>query len=274
MPYLFLIPSAIFFILFVAWPIYKVVELSFYQTNFITTKFVGFQNYIDSFSNEMFLSSIKNSIFYMILLIAGMLFVSLSISLIIFKLSKKWHDISRILLYIPVLSGGIIIAQVWKWIFSNEGVANWLLSLFNIPSVNWFTQGFTAIPIVILVVVVSSFGSHVIIILSSLLSIDKGIFEAAMIDGANARQIRNKITLPLLAPTIALVALLSMIASLQIFETIYALVPQEYAYTPTFSIYTLGFKFSKWGMASAQSVMLLLVTVALSIIKKKVEKQQ
>jgi len=192
----------------------------------------------------------------------------------IFKLTKKWHDISRILLYIPVLSGGIIIAQVWRWIFSSDGIINWFLSLFNLPAINWFAQGLTSIPIVVMVVIVSSFGSYVIIILSSLTSIDKGIFEAAMIDGANARQIRNKITLPLLAPTIALVGLLSMIASMQIFETIYALVPQEYAYTPTFSIYTLGFKNSKWGMASAQSVILLLITVGLSILKRKVEKQQ
>lgn len=274
MAYLFLAPSIIFFALFIAWPILKVVQLSLYQTNFITTTFVGLQNYIDSFRNEIFLQSLANSIWYIILMVVGMVIASVSMSIFIFRLSKKWQDISRILLYIPVLSGGIIIAQVWRWIFSSDGVVNWFLSLLKIQPVSWFSQGSTAIPIIVMIVVVNSFGSYVIIVISSLVSIDKGIFEAAMIDGASNKQINFMIILPLLIPTIALVSLMSMIASLQIFETIYALSPQVYAFTPTYCIYTLGFKLSKWGMASAQSVILLFITVILSILKRKVENER
>jgi len=270
-PYLFLIPAIIFFTLFIVWPIIKVIQLSFYQTNFITTSFVGLQNYIDSFKNEIFLQSLLNSFWYIILMVSGMVIVSVFMSLIVFRLSKKWQDTSRILFYIPVLASGIIIAQVWRWIFSNDGIINWIFSLLNISPISWFSQGATAIPIVVMIVIISSFGSYVIIILSSLTSIDKGIFEAAMIDGANNRQINFKIIIPLLAPTIALISLMAMIASLQIFETIYALAPQQFAFTPTYSIYTLGFKLSKWGMASAQSVLLLIITVGLSVLKKKVE---
>ena len=270
-PYLFLIPSFIFFILFSVWPIIEVLRLSFYQTNFITSTFVGLQNYIDSFQNEMFLSAMRNSFWYVILMVSGITFSSLFIALTVSNLSKKWQDTSRILIYVPVLSGGIIIAQVWKWVFSTEGVANWLLGLFGIDPVFWFSQGSTAIPVVVFVVVMASIGTYMIIFLASILSIDKGIFEAARIDGASKSQIKWMITIPILTPTIILVSLLAMIASLQVIETVMALVPQTYAFTPAFSIYTLGFKFSKWGMASAQSIILLVITVMLSILKKRIE---
>jgi len=266
-----LLPALLFFLLFTGWPIFEVVRMSLYKTNFIASTFVGLDNYKALFSNEMFLQSMKNSIFYVILLTFGHLFMSVTVALAVFKLNKRWQDITRILVYIPVLAAGIIIAQVWRWIFSANGVANWLLSLVGIDKVNWFGQSATAIPVVVFVVVVSSFGTFVIIILANLLSIDKSIIEAAMIDGASERQIKWKILLPMIFPTLSLVALLAMINALQIFETIYALVPQQYAYTPTFCIYTMGFKLSQWGMASAESVLLLCVVVVLSLLKRKVE---
>jgi len=273
-PYLFLIPAIIFFTLFTAWPIIKVIQLSFYQTNFITTTYVGLGNFISLFRDDVFIQSLKNSVAYILLLPCVNVVISLSLLFMTSKLSKKWQDASRILLYIPTLSGGIIIAQVWKWIFSINGVANWFVSLFGLSSINWFGQGSTAIPVVVFIVSMASFGGYVIILLAAITSIDKGIIESARIDGASEGQIRRKIIIPLLMPTILLIILLSMIASLQIFETIYALVPQSYAFTPTYSIYTLGFKLSKWGLASAQSVILLFITILLSIVKQKVEKNE
>lgn len=270
---LFLLPSFVFFLLFSVWPIIEVFRLSLFDTNFITTTFVGLQNYIDTFRNETFVQALINSGLYIALMVVGTTTISLFISLLVANLNKRWQDISRILLYIPVLAGGVIIAQVWRWVFSNEGVANWLLSLFGLKGLSWFGQGITAIPVIVFIVILSSFGSYVIIILASILSIDKSIFEAARIDGATDGQIKRFIIIPLLVPTLILVSLLAMIASLQIVETIMTLAPQVYAATPTYAIYLNGFKFSKWGMASAQSVILLLITVGLSIVKRKVEKQ-
>ena len=274
MIFFLLLPSLIFFLLFTVWPIIEVFRLSLFSTNFIVTNFVGLQNYIDTFKNETFVQSLYNGGYYLVLMVVGITGVSLFMSLFISNLNKKWQDTTRILIYIPVLSGGIIIAQVWKWVFSNEGVANWFLSLFGIDKVFWFSQGITAIPVIVFIVVLASLGSYIIIFLSSILSIDYTIFEAARIDGATDRQIRRYIIIPILIPTIILVSLLAMIASLQIVETIMVLAPQIYAATPTYAVYMNGFKFSKWGMASAQSVILLIITIGLSLIKRKVEKSK
>ncbi len=270
MKYLLLAPTLVFFLLFTLWPIIKVIEMSFYQTNFIVTRFVGLQNYVDLFNNEAFIQSIKNSLLYITILPLLNVIVSVSITFLIADLSKKWQDISKILIYIPVLGGGIILAQVWRWVFAIDGLMNWILSLFHIAPVYWFGNSVTSIVVICVIVVIASFGGYIIMLLAALTSIDKSIYEAAKIDGASDFQIKIKIILPLIKSTIALIYLLSMIASLQIFEYIYALVPQQYAATITYNIYVTGFKNSKWGLASAQAVILMVITFILSYFQRKI----
>ena len=273
MKYLLLAPTLVFFLLFTLWPIIKVIEMSFYQTNFIVTRFVGLQNYVDLFNNEAFIQSIKNSLLYITILPLLNVIVSVSITFLIADLSKKWQDISKILIYIPVLGGGIILAQVWRWVFAIDGLMNWVLSLFNIAPIYWFGDGYISITIICIIVVTTTFGGYVIILLASLTSIDKSIYEAARMDGASNFQIKMKIVLPLIKSTIALVYLLSMIASLQVFEYIYALVPQQYAATITYNIYVTGFKNSKWGLASAQAVILMIITFILSYLQRRISNE-
>ena len=273
MKYLLLAPTLVFFLLFTLWPIIKVIEMSFYQTNFIVTRFVGLQNYVDLFNNEAFIQSIKNSLLYITILPLLNVIVSVSITFLIADLSKKWQDISKILIYIPVLGGGIILAQVWRWVFAIDGLMNWILSLFHIAPVYWFGNSVTSIVVICVIVVIASFGGYIIMLLAALTSIDKSIYEAAKIDGASDFQIKIKIILPLIKSTIALIYLLSMIASLQIFEYIYALVPQQYAATITYNIYVTGFKNSKWGLASAQAVILMIITFILSYLQRRISNE-
>ena len=205
MKYFLLMPTLIFFLLFTLWPIIKVIEMSFYQTNFIVTRFVGLQNYVDLFNNEAFIQSIKNSLLYITILPLLNVIVSVSITFLIADLSKKWQDISKILIYIPVLGGGIILAQVWRWVFAIDGLMNWILSLFHIAPVYWFGNSVTSIVVICVIVVIASFGGYIIMLLAALTSIDKSIYEAAKIDGASDFQIKIKIILPLIKSTIALI---------------------------------------------------------------------
>ena len=244
------------------------VKLSLYKTNFITTKFVGLKNYIYALTDPDFLRSILNSLFYAALLIPGQVLVALFIALSIYTMKKKWIDTSRIVFYLPVLSAGIIIAQVWRWVFHIQGPINYMLG----KDISWFGQWYTAIPVIAFIVVFSSLGGNVIILLASILSIDKCIIESARIDGANSFQIKTMIIIPMISKTVILIAVLSAIASFQIFENILALAPQTYAATMTFFIYQQGFLFSKYGIAAAEAVVLLVITVVLILIKKKVEK--
>ena len=273
MKYFFLLHAIIFFSLFTAWPIEKVIELSFLKTNFISTVFVGFDNYFQALNDSNFIISILNSLFYCILMIPGQLFLGLGSAFLIFKLSKKWQDISRIIFYIPVLAAGIIIAQIWRWIFHIQGLFNWIIGLIGIAPINYFGDWFTAIPSIAFIVIVSSFGANTIIFLASMQSIDKSLFEAAEMDGASWRQVKYSIMIPMIMPSISLVILLSAIASFGIFETIYSLAPQSYAATMTYGIYRTGFLFSKYGLASAEAIIFLIIILSLSLIKNRIEKR-
>ena len=269
-----LLPVFIFFLLFTLWPLGEVVYLSLLKTNFIITSFIGFQNYIDLFSDKVFIQSFFNSIFYACLLVPGQIILSLVFSLMIYNLSKKWQDISRIIFYVPVLAGGIILASIWKWVFHVDGLINYLLSLLSIDKVFFFSNTITSIPIVSFIVLITSFGAYVIIVMANILSIDKAIFEAARIDGANQFQINIFIIIPMIKKTLELVGLLAMIASFQIFENIYSLVPQSYAATMTYEIYRSSFKNSKYGLASAMSIILLVIILIISLIKRRIENNE
>lgn len=272
MKFLLLLPTVIFYILFTAWPLVEVVKLSFFKTNFMKTAFIGFDNFIFALTDKDFITSILNSFFYAGLMIPGLIISALFLSLILYSMKKKWQDISRIMFYLPVLSAGIIIANSWKWIFHVDGPINWFLSFFNV-NVSWFSEWFTAIPVISFIVIFSSFGGNVIIFLSAILSIDKSIYDAAKIDGANDNQIRWKIVVPMIKNSIILVGLLSTIAAFQVFENIYALAPQVYAATMTYEIYITSFMNSKYGLGAAEAVILLIIVLVLSLLKKKVENE-
>jgi ABC-type sugar transport system permease subunit len=260
----------VFYCLFTIWPLGKVVELSVYETNFISRSFVGLKNYIATLSDPSFQRSILNSLVYMAILVPGNTLGALLLSLWAFRLSKKWQDVSRIVLYVPALAAGMIISQLWDWVFHIAGPINWLLGRLGIPAISWFSKGYTAIPVIGFIIVFGSFGGNFIILLSSMLSIDGSLFDAAKIDGANQRRINWRIVVPLIFPSIMLVAFLSAMQGPSIIYTIYALAPQDFAATIAFYIYQSGFMLSKYGMAAAQSVILLAAMIGVSLIKQRV----
>ena len=268
MKYLLILPALLCAALFFLWPIGTLAYYSMLKTNFISTSFVGLANYVKVFTDGAFLRSWVNSFAYMACMVTGNLVIGLSVALMTFTLGKRWIDSVRIIFYVPTLSAGIIIAQVWRWVFHAEGPLNWLLG----RDVFWFAQGATAIPAISLIIVATGLGGTTIILLANILGIDGSLYDAARMDGATWTQIKLRIVLPLLRPTIAMVSLLAMIGAFQVFETIYSLAPYEYSATVTFHIYREAFQMGRFGYASAQAVLLLLVTIGLTLVKRRVER--
>jgi ABC-type sugar transport system permease subunit len=267
-----LAPAIVLFCLFTAWPLAEVVRLSFLKTNFISTRFVGLDNFVASMSDHYFIQSVINSGCYILIIVPSMLVVSLGFALLLDRVTKRWQDLSRVFIYLPTLSAGIIIANLWKWVFTYDGLANWLVSLVGLEPVSWFAQGGTAIPVVSFIVVYASFGGNVIFFLSAIQGVSKDHIEAAQMDGAHWWQVQWHIVLPMIKSTIFMVGLLTALASMMIYETIFMLAPYDYSATITYNIYLQGFQFSKYGMASAQALMLMAISVGLFLVKRRIEK--
>jgi len=185
-------------------------------------------------------------------------------------LPKRWHDISRIVFYVPMLASGLIIAQVWKWIFANNGLANWMIGLAGFQPIAWFTGYISGMSAIWIVLTSSAFGSYFILILANILSIDKEQYDAARIDGASDFQIKTRIILPQIRTTISMCVLLVAIGAPQIFETLFMLAPYEHLASPAFVIYREAFQMSRHGRAASGAVVLMVLTIILTTIKNRI----
>lgn len=272
MKYLFLAPTIVLFGLFTAWPLGEVVWLSLHKTNFITSRFVGLDNYLLSFSDHYFISSVLNSLLYIAILVPSMLVISLFFALLVNSMPRRWQDASRLFLYLPTLSAGVIIATLWKWVFHFDGLANWIIGLADLDPVNWFGARGSAISVVSFIVVYASFGGNVIFLLSAIQGISKDHIEAASMDGATWLQIQTRVIIPIIKPSLVMVGLLTSLAAMMIYETIFMLAAYEYSATITYNIYMQGFQFGKYGLASAQAILLMGISLVLYAVKRRVER--
>lgn len=262
-------PAVAFCALFVLWPLGEVFWLSLNKSTYIVTEFIGLANYARAFASPAFLRSVLNSLFYVVLVTTLQIGIALIVTLLAMDLRKKWHDAVRIVFYVPMLSAGIIIAQVWRWVFHFNGPLNWMLG----TEVAWFAQASTGIPAIAMIVSATGIGGAVIVFLASILAIDKSLFDAAVIDGAHRWQIKLHIVIPMIAPAIGAMSLLSAIMAPQVFETIYALAPYEYTATMTFRIYQDGFQSGRYGLAAAEAVVLLVFVLGLSVLKNRIQRE-
>ena len=271
--YIFLFPALLLAGVFIFWPLLELFIYSFQKTNFITTRFVGLKNYTDLFNNKAFLQSIKNSFFYIILLVIGQIGGATFLSLLVCNLSKKWHDFIRFAFYIPIITAGVFISALWKWVFHADGPLNWFLSLFGIEKILWFAQGSTGILAISLIVTIASLGTNMIMILASILSIDTSMFDQAQIDGASWFQIKIKIILPQIVPILAMLSLMTIINAMAVFENVQMLAPYTYTATIVYTIYDMAFTLSRHGLASAGAVILLFITMAITLLKNRIENE-
>ena len=273
MKYVFLVPSIILLALFTLWPLAELGIMSFYRTDFIASTFVGFKNYIDIFKSGVFFSAGLNSLLYIFWLNILTVVLPMAIALWIWRLPKKWLDVSRIFFYLPSLSAGLIISQLWKNFFHIGGPINQIIGLVGIEPIRFFSDRVTAISTIAIIISLSSSSGNLIITLASISAINKDIFDAAQIDGAGWGKIAMKIVIPHLVTLYGILSLLSAIGACQIFETIQWLAPFEYASTMTHRIWLEAFQFSRHGSAAAMAVVFIFIMAGMAMAKNRIAKE-
>ena len=272
MKYVLLLPALAIVGLFILWPLGEMIAMSFTKTNYITSEWVGLKNYVRIFTDPPFLRAIKNSGVYFVMLMLMTVGLSLTVVLLVCDQPKGWHDAIRIITYVPMLAAGVVMTQVWKWIYHMEGPLNWFIGLFGLEPVRWVSHMLTGIFAVCSVVTISGLGGLVIILLASALSIDQDIYDAANIDGASHFQVKTRIIIPAIAPMILLMALIAGIAAPQIFETVYVLAPYEHASTIGWKIYLEAFIANRHGTAAAMSVALMVMIFCMTYTKQRLSR--
>jgi multiple sugar transport system permease protein len=274
--YLLLLPSVLLFVAFPFLATYLVGHLSLFETNYVTTRFVGFGNYMKLMLDPTFWQSMCNAIIYCVMIIPSVVVFSLALSILISDYKPRVQNVFRIIFYIPGFAAGIIIANVWKWIYNYQfGLANWLIGLVGIKPVMWLATQSYAMMAVSIMIILATLGSTLMLYSAAIMAIPHEILEQSRVDGASWLQTKLKIVVPMVMPTVLLSIVLIMIGTMQMWEFIYQLTyggPGGGTSSPVFDIWVTAFTYGKYGLASAKSLVLLVVILAMALIKRQIEK--
>lgn len=282
-PYLFIAPALFIFLVFSIYPIINMVQLSFYEWNLISPEkvFVGFQNFISLFQDVEFQQTLWNTFIYMFVTVGLSLLFSIALALFL-KKDTRVNRFLQSLVFSPYIVSMASISMLWMWLMNNDfGLLNYVLSIFHIPPLNWLGDANLALPSLILISVWKSLGYNTLIIIASLQSIPKHLYEAAALDKAGRWATLKKITFPMISPTVFFITIVNVINSFKVFETIQIMTqggPMNSTNTLVYSIYEYGFQFYKIGYASAIGVVLLIIVAIMTIfyfkaLSKKVHYQ-
>ena len=271
---LFVLPALIPLIVFWIYPICRSVFLSFTNWDFIspTYKMVGLKNYMSLFKNPRFFEALWHTVVFT----AGTLIPTIVLGLILALLlvrSFKGSGILKFILFSPWITPTVAISIVWTWIYKADGgIANTILQGLGASPLKWISSSDTAMLSVIIVTVWKSLGYAMIFYLSALEKVPGELYEAGALDGASKVQQFFDITLPSISPTTFFLMIITMVNSLQAYDQIQVLTqggPSGSTRTLLYMYYQLGFQEFNMGQATAVAVVMILLTVALSVIQFK-----
>jgi len=271
-----LYPYLIFYLIFMIIPVFWTFYLAFQKGGFITGfEYVGIDNFINAWKDQIFLKTIRNTGYYVILIIPSVMVFSLFLAVLINKM-KKFQNFVKACIFLPLVSSVVPLAKAWEQIFATgeEGLFNYFINLlFRIPPQNWLSSSKLIIPAITIFEFWRGFGFWTIIFLGGLSSISKTYYEAAEIDGASTWRQFLYITVPLLKPTFIFLTIMGFVWNFQLFDVIYVLTfggPAYSSYTMVFYTYSNAFLYEKVGMAATMGIILMAIILILTILSRRV----
>ena len=264
--YLFLLPSLIFFLGFVIFPIVLCVWTSFFDSTMNSADvFVGLANYKELFQDKVFLGALKNTLIIVVVSVPITCVFSLWVSSVIVDLKGWATSLFRIIFYLPVVTGSVAVTVVWKWMFNNYyGIFNYLGTKTGIidQNINWLGDERYALACIILILLTTSVGQPIVLYVSAL----------GNVDGATSLQAFWKIKWPQIMPTTLYIVVITTINSFQCFALIQLLTsggPNHSTDTIMYYIYYSAFKLYRYGYGDAMGVVLAIMIAILSAIQFK-----
>jgi alpha-1,4-digalacturonate transport system permease protein len=281
----FLAPNMLVFGIFVLFPL--VINILYSMTGggalFLGDRtFVGADQYGRLFScgsyldpksctEDLFWIAVWNTLVFVVLQVAMMVAVALVTALVLNR-ELRARSFWRAVFFFPVLLSPVVVGLIWRWILQRQGLLNLMVFEAGGTPVNWLVERNWAFTATIMVSVWAHVGFYALILLAGLQAIPKDLYEAAEMDGTRPMRVFWRITLPLLAPNLLVVLVLTLIRAVQIFDEVYVLTgggPGTSTLFLTQYIYEVGFAsmLRNPGLASAASILMGAVLVVLTLIQ-------
>jgi multiple sugar transport system permease protein len=270
--YLFILPHYLFFIVFLLYPIFRGIEISFFDWKIMLEdqKFVGLANYEALVADKVFHETFGNTVYFAVLTVVLNVVVSLLVAVAL-KNSFRGSNFMRVLFYAPAILSvsvlGIIGIRIWD---TQLGIVNFfLVDLLGLSRISWLGEPSLVMPSLALTTVWWTFGFPMLIFLAGLQGIPEALYEAAKIDGAGRLQTFRHITIPLLMPTMLFIVVTQFIAHMQVFAQPFIITgggPGNGSRTTVMYLYETAWKFFRFGYASAISVVLAVIMIIIAAI--------
>lgn len=267
--YLFVAPQLFFFAVFTIYPIFEGFRLSLFRSTAVENTFVGLENYINLFKDPVFIKSMLNTLFLVVVITLGNLLLGIIISLAIFDKKPAYVSFVRSTFYLPVIVSTVVMAMVWKFLLNPaNGLVNWYLTRASGKTVNLLGNANTVLWVIAFVTIIASVGTSIIMYIASINGISPEMLEAARVDGATKLQVCIRIIIPLVKSTTLYLSVTTIISILKLFVIIQLLSdggPNNASMTMMYYLYRNAFSYNKMYVASAVGVIMFVIAVIIAI---------
>jgi multiple sugar transport system permease protein len=248
--------------------------------------FVGFGNFIEmikgtSVQAGLFRKSLANTLIFAVAVLPLNLLITLPLAWMLESIGNRFKALYRTIYFLPVLTSSVGVALIWMSMYNPQsGWINAIVRFFGGTPVAWLSDphaGFAGISVamwaVILAYLWQDYGYNMVIFIAALQGIPQELKDASMIDGASSWQTFRKITLPLIRPTMLFVCVMTMLSSFQVFDIIQVMTngdPNNQTQVLMLDIYKSAFRYQNMGWAAAESFVLFLIVMAVTIFQMRV----
>jgi ABC-type sugar transport system permease subunit len=270
--YLFLVPSGLILLVFVAYPIVQSFWMSLHNWSFFasTQQYIGFKNYETLWHDSRFWNDLRNTAIYTGVVVPLQVGLGLALAVALQR-NTLINKFFRSVYFFPVISSLATMGIVWRFLLDPEiGIITHAMVSVGLPDVDFLQSTTWALPSVMLVGVWKSVGFSMVIFIAALQDVPESLLEAAVIDGAGPWVRFRRVVLPQLRPALLFSSIISTIASMQLFDSVYVMTgggPIFHTETLVTYIYDAAFDYSEPGYAAALSWVLFALILLVSLFQ-------
>lgn len=248
--------------------------------------FIGVGHFIEmlkgtSVEANLFRVSLRNTLIFAVAILPLNLAITLPLAWLLESIGRRFKALYRTIYFLPVLTSSVGVALIWMSMYdAKAGWINAIIRAFGGTPVAWLSDpraGFAGVSVamwaVILAYLWQDYGYNMVIFIAALQGIPQELREAALIDGATPWQAFRKVTLPLIRPTMLFVCVMTMLSSFQVFDIIQVMTngdPSNQTQVLMLDIYKNAFRYQNMGWAAAESFVLFLIVMGVTVFQMRV----
>ena len=279
--WLFLLPALLFLAITALFPLAHSLYLSFFRLkiNLPNQKmlFVGLENYLKLFSDDLLRTSTFNTLFFAIISVLCETLLGIVVAMVLCS-NKLWAKVTTSIFIVPMIMAPVAIGTLWRMMLdASTGVINYFINGLGFASISFLSNPKTAMISVIFVNIWQLTPWVTIIVAAALKNLSEEVLQAAIVDGASSLQIFTKIVLPLIRPVMIIILMIRFIDAFKVFDTVYVMTgggPGSATEMLPNYIYKQGLRYFDAGYAASLAIMFVIVMTFCSILFLKWRKKE